>query len=60
MVQLKTVHIVLGMDGNLESGSFLVRVELQRDSDHFEMFDNSMGTYEDWYFDLSGGGVFGD
>ena len=33
---------------------------LQRDSRHFERSDNSVDKSEDWYSDLSGGGVFGD
>ena len=35
-------------------------VEIQRDSHYFEHFDIFVGTYEDWYSDLSGGGVFED
>ena len=35
-------------------------MELWRDSGHFEQFDNSVGKSEDWYSNLSGGGVFGD
>ena len=35
-------------------------MELQRNSGHFEQFDNSVGKSEDWYSNLSGGGVFGD
>ena len=35
-------------------------MELQRDSGHFERFDNSVGKSEDWYYDLSGGEVFED
>ena len=35
-------------------------MEIQRDSGHFEPFDNCVGKYEDWYSDLSCSGVFGD
>ena len=49
---------MLGRDRNLESG--LVSVELQRDYEHFERFDNFLGTSEDFFINLSGGGVFGD
>ena len=36
---------------------FLVKVELQRDFEHFDRFDSSVGKSEDWYSNLSGGGV---
>ena len=35
-------------------------MDLQSDSEHFERFDNFVGKFDDWYSDLSGGGVFGD
>ena len=51
MVQLRTMHIVLGRDGNLK---------LQTEFECFGRFGNSAGRLEDWCSDLSGGGVFGD
>ena len=40
--------------------SLFLGVDLQRDFEHFGRFGNFMCCPEDWCFDLSGGGVFGD